>query len=274
MMPVPSASPAGMFGGLWRHRQLIVQLARQEIIGRYRGSLLGVGWSFITPILMLLIYTFVFSVVFGARWSGLEHGGKTAFAIVLFLGMAVFSLFSEVVVRAPMMVVSNANYVKRVVFPLEILPVVQMVNALFHFAVSLLAWVLAALWVLGRVPVTALALPVVIVPVVAGSLGVAWALASLGVYLRDLGQTITLFVTAALFLTPIFYPIEAIPETYRHYMMMNPLAHAIEQARWVMIEGRLPSLLTILTSWAVGFVMMWLGYAWFQKTRAGFADVL
>lgn len=274
MMPVPSASPAGLFGGLWRHRQLIGQLSRQEIVGRYRGSLLGVGWTFITPILMLLIYTFVFSVVFGARWAGLEHGGKTGFAIVLFLGMAVFSLFSEVVVRAPMMVVGNANYVKRVVFPLEVLPVVQMVAALFHFAVSLLAWVLAAYWVLGRVPATAFALPVVVMPVVAGSLGVGWALASLGVYLRDLGQTITLLVTAALFLTPIFYPVEAIPEDYRRLVMMNPLAHGIEQARWVMIEGRLPSVATIALSWLVGFTMMWLGYAWFQKTRSGFADVL
>ena len=141
-------TPGEMFGSLWRHRDLILQLSRQEIVGRYRGSLLGMGWSLITPILMLLIYTFVFSVVFGARWSGLEQGGRAAFAIVLFLGMAVFGIFSEVVVRAPTLIVSNANYVKRVVFPLEILPIVQMANVLFHFAVSLLAWVLAALWVL------------------------------------------------------------------------------------------------------------------------------
>lgn len=274
MNPKHSVSPAGMFGALWRHRNLIWQLTRQEIIGRYRGSLLGVSWTFITPILMLLIYTFVFSIIFGARWAGLEQGGRTTFAIVLFLGMAVFSVFSEVVVRSPTLVIANSNYVKRVVFPLEILPVVQMMNALFHFAVSMLAWALAALWVLGGIPVTAWALPLVIIPVIFGTLGVAWLLASLGVYLRDLGQTITLLVTAALFLTPIFYPVEAIPEQYRGYVMLNPLAHSIEQARWIMIEGRLPSAGTLAMSWLVGLVLMWAGYAWFQKTRPGFADVL
>ncbi len=266
--------PGEMFGSLWRHRDLILQLARQEIVGRYRGSLLGMGWSLITPVMMLLIYTFVFSVVFGARWSGLEQGGRAAFAIVLFLGMAVFSIFSEVVVRAPTLIVSNANYVKRVVFPLEILPVVQMANVLFHFAVSLLAWVVAALWVLGRIPMTALALPLVVVPVMAGTLGVSWLLASLGVYLRDLGQSIGLLVTAALFLTPIFYPVEAIPEQFRSLMMLNPLAHGIEQARLLMITGRIPDAGALGLSWALGFLVMWIGFAWFQKTRPGFADVL
>ena len=172
------------------------------------------------------------------------------------------------------MIVSNANYVKRVVFPLEILPIVQMANVLFHFAVSLLAWVLAALWVLGRIPLTALALPLVLVPLVAGTLGLSWVLASLGVYLRDLGQSIGLLVTAALFLTPIFYPIEAIPEQFRPLMMLNPLAHAIEQARLLMIAGRIPDAAVLALSWVLGFLTMWIGFAWFQKTRPGFADVL
>ena len=269
--------PAG-FGSLLKsigsHQELIRQLIRQEVVGRYRGSLLGVAWSFVIPIVMLLIYTFVFSVVFKARWSGLEDGGRAAFAIVLFAGMAVFNIFSDVVMRAPTMIVANANYVKRVVFPLEILPIVQMGSALFHFAVSLLAWVIAAWWVLGSVPVTALLLPLVVGPMVLGTLGVAWAIASLGVFLRDLAQSTGLMVTAVLFLTPIFYPEDVIPQEYRFLLRLNPLAYVVEHVRAVLIHGQVPSLAGVLWSWLVGTAMLWGGYAWFQKTRKGFADVL
>lgn len=269
--------PAGLGSlveSLSTHRELIRQLVRQEVVGRYRGSLLGLAWSFVIPIVMLLIYTFVFSVVFKARWSGLEEGGRAAFAIVLFAGMAVFNIFSDVVIRAPTMIMANANYVKRVVFPLEILPIVQMGSALFHFAVSLLAWVIAAWWVLGGVPVTALLLPLVVGPMVLGTLGVAWAIASLGVFLRDLAQSTGLMVTAVLFLTPIFYPEDVIPQEYRILLWINPLAHVVEQVRAVLIHGEVPSLVAIVWSWLVGTAMLWAGYAWFQKTRKGFADVL
>lgn len=269
-----SAAPSGLLPSLWRHRDLIGQLSRQEIIGRYRGSLLGMGWSFVTPLLMLLIYTFVFSVVFGARWAGLEQQGRAAFAIVLFLGMSVFSIFSEVVVRSPRLVVANSNYVKRVVFPLEILPVVQMANALFHFMVGVVAWTLAAWFVLGRLQPTMLLLPLVIAPLVLGTLGVSWLLSSIGVFIRDLDQTITLLVTATLFLTPIFYPVESIPPVYRKIVMANPLAQVVEQARMVMIDGHVPGPAQMLVSWLAGIALLLVGYAWFQKTREGFADVL
>lgn len=269
-----SAAPSTLLTSLWRHRDLIGQLSRQEITGRYRGSLLGMGWSFVTPLLMLLIYTFVFSVVFGARWAGLEKQGKAAFAIVLFLGMSVFSIFSEVIVRSPRLVVANSNYVKRVVFPLEILPVIQLANALFHFLVGIVAWLIAAWWVLGRLPPTIMFLPFVIAPMLLGTLGLSWLLSSLGVFVRDLDQTISLLVTATLFLTPIFYPLESIPKEYRVFVMMNPLAHVVEQARAVMIDGRLPAATEVIMSWVVGLLLLVVGYAWFQKTREGFADVL
>ncbi|MFC0676864.1 ABC transporter permease [Lysobacter korlensis] len=277
MIQESSAPPAGLghlVGSLHQHRQLIAQLTRQEIVGRYRGSMLGMLWSLVTPILMLLIYTFVFSVVFGARWSGLEQGGKAGFAVVLFAGMAVFNVFSDVVVRAPTLVMANTNYVKRVVFPLEILPVVQMGNALFHFLISLLAWLVAAWWILGGVPATALLLPVVIGPLILGTLGVAWLLASLGVFVRDIAQTVGLLVTAMLFLTPIFYPLEAIPVEYRDLIRLNPLTHVVVQARDVLIEGSLPGAGTLALHWGAGLAVLWLGFAWFQKTRKGFADVV
>lgn len=269
--------PAGLFhlaASLHRNRELIRQLTYQEVVGRYRGSLLGVGWSLLTPILMLLIYTFVFSVVFGARWGGLADAGKATFAVVLFAGMAMFNVFSDVVVRAPMLVMANANYVKRVVFPLEVLPIVQMGNALFHFAVNMAAWLVAAWLVLGHVPWTALLLPLVLGPLVLGTLGMAWLLASLGVFVRDMAQTIGLVVTALLFLTPIFYPLQAIPLEYQPFMQFNPLTHVVEQARDVLIAGEVPGLHEMIASWGIGLLVLWLGFAWFQKTRTGFADVL
>jgi lipopolysaccharide transport system permease protein len=277
MLQKSSAPPAGLdrlVVSLRDHRQLITQLIRQEIVGRYRGSMLGMLWSLVTPVLMLLIYTFVFSVVFGARWSGLEQGGKAGFAVVLFAGMAVFNVFSDVVVRAPLLVMANTNYVKRVVFPLEILPVVQMGNALFHFVISLLAWLVAAWWILGSVPVTALLLPLVMGPLVLGTLGVAWVLASLGVFVRDIAQTVGLLVTATLFLTPIFYPLNAIPAEYRGFIQLNPLTHVVVQARAVLIEGELPGAGALVLHWGAGLAVLWLGFAWFQKTRKGFADVV
>lgn len=269
------ASPGSLLASLWRHRQLIGQLTRQEVVGRYRGSVLGIAWSFITPVLMLLVYTFVFSVIFGARWAAVPEGGKAAFAVVLFLGMSVYNLFSDVVVRAPQMIIANANYVKRVVFPLEVLPVVQLGSALFHFAVNMLAWLVAYMLVIGDLPpATALALPLLLLPLVAGTLGLGWLLASLGVYLRDLGQTIGLLVTAGLFLTPIFYPIEAIPQDYRRLILLNPLTHVLEQVRDAMLLEQLPSPAALAWSWVFGLGVLWLGYWWFQATRKGFADVL
>lgn len=263
-----------MSRSLAKHRELIGQLVRQEVVGRYRGSLLGMAWSFVTPLLMLLIYTFVFSIVFGARWGEALVGGRAAFAVVLFAGMTVFSLFSEVVIRAPTLVVANASYVKRVVFPLEVLPVVTMGAALFHFAVAMLAWGIAALAVLHRIPWTAVLLPVVVAPLMIGTLGVAWMLASLGVFLRDISQSIGLLVTALLFLTPIFYPVKAIPPEYRWVVMLNPLAVIVDQARQVLIFGTVPSAASLVGSWVLAFAVAAAGFAWFQKTRSGFNDVL
>jgi lipopolysaccharide transport system permease protein len=268
------AGPADLGRTLLAHRGLIGQLVRQEIAGRYRGSVLGMAWSFVTPVLMLLIYTFVFSVVFQSRWGGLEQAGRAAFAVVLFAGMTVFALFSDVIVRAPTLVIANTNYVKRVMFPLEILPVVHMGTALFHFLVAMVAWFLSAWWVLGSVPWTAVLLPIVIVPLILGTLGIAWLLASLGVFLRDLAQTIGLVVTAMLFLTPIFYPLDAIPERYRPWIRINPLTTVIEQSRELLILGRVPPMLEVAVCWVAALAIAWLGFAWFQKTRKGFADVV
>lgn len=267
-------SPLALVSSAFRHRGLLASLAQRDVLGRYRGSLLGLTWSLVTPMLMLLVYTFVFGVVFQARWGTDPAESRAEFALVLFVGMLVFNLFSECLLRAPTLVLSNANYVKKVVFPLEILPPVVLVAALFHFGVSLVVWLVAHLVIAGVPPVTALLFPLVMLPVVLLALGLSWLLASLGVYLRDVGQVISVLVTALLFLAPVFYPLTAVPEDLRGWFYLNPLTMPIEMARDVLFRGRIPDAWSWAATLATGSLMAWVGFAWFQKTRKGFADVL
>lgn len=256
------------------NRELVGQLIRQEVLGRYRGSLFGVAWSLLTPLLMLAIYTFVFSIVFGARWNtgGEQNSGQ--FAVILFAGLAVYNIFADCIIRAPMLVLGNANYVSRIVFPLELLPLVSLGNALFHFVASMVVWCVVSAWIMGGLPWTAAALPVILLPLLLGTLGVSWILASLGVYLRDIGQVTTIIVTGLLFLSPIFYPVEAVPEKYRVVLLANPMGYMVEIARGALVFGKLPSPTAWLAAAAIGTAVAWLGFWWFQKTRKGFADVL
>ena len=260
---------------LWRNRQLIVQMTKREVVGRYQGSAFGLAWSFLNPVFMLVVYTFVFSEIFKSRWGGVGgDDSKTQFAIVLFVGMIVLSLFSEVLNRAPGLILSNANYVKKVVFPIEILPVIAMGAAFFHSLISL--GVLLAAFVLfnGYLYWTAVFFPLVLLPLIILTMGLAWMLASLGVFLRDVGQTIGIITTVLIFLSPVFYPVTAVPERFRPFIMANPLTFIIEQAREVLIWGRLPNWLGLGAYTLAAVAIAWAGYAWFQKTRKGFADVL
>jgi lipopolysaccharide transport system permease protein len=270
----PATSPVSLAQSLWTNRRLIAQLVRRDVIGRYRGSLLGLGWSFFNPMFMLAIYTFVFSVVFKARWGVGEEEGKTAFAVVLFVGLICHSLFAEVVNRAPTLIQHNANYVKKVVFPLEILPVVVMGSTLFHSFVSLLVLLLAFVLLNGFIYSTVLLAPLVFLPLVLVALGFSWFLASLGTYLRDVGHTVGIFTTVLLFLSPVFYPLSALPQKYHLALMLNPLTYIIEQARRVLILGQAPDWIGLGLYTLVAFGIAWAGYWWFQKTRRGFADVL
>lgn len=270
-----SLSLKALARSLWSNRQLIRQMTVREVVGRYKGSVMGLFWSFLNPVFMLMVYTFVFSVVFKARWGvgGVEET-KTQFAMVLFVGMIVHGLFAEVLNRAPVLILANVNYVKKVVFPLEILPIVNTGAALFHSLVSLAVLLLAFVVFNGYLHWTAIFIPFVLLPLIILVLGLAWMLASLGVFLRDVGQTIGIITTVMMFLSPVFFPVTALPEEYRPIIMANPLTFIIEQSREVLIWGRLPdwSSLGIYTS--VATVIAWAGYIWFQKTRKGFADVL
>lgn len=277
-MTNPHAAQPTSLGSLVKnlvlHRQLILQMVKREIVGRYKGSFLGLIWSFIIPVLMLAVYTFVFAVVFKAKWGIGGEDSKTQFAVVLFVGLIVHSLFAEVLNRAPGLILANVNYVKKVVFPLEILPVITMGASLFHSAISLGVLLTAFVLFNGYGHWTALFIPLVLLPLVILTLGFAWMLASLGVFLRDVGQTIGIITMVMMFLAPVFYPITALPEELRPWIMVNPLTFIIEQAREVLIWGRLPNWLGLGAYLLVAMAVAWTGYAWFQKTRKGFADVL
>jgi len=268
-----SSSPREMFAGLLRNRNLIKALIKREVVGRYRGSILGLLWSFFNPLFMLVIYTFVFSVIFKARWN-VGSDSKTEFALVLFAGLIVFNLFADCLNRAPLQILANVNYVKKVIFPLEILPLVAMGSALFHALVSLGVWLVFYFIFFGVPPVSALLLPVVVVPVIFFTMGFSWMLASLGVFLRDVAQVIGVVTTVLMFLSPIFYPLSALPAKYRPVLFLNPLTLAIEHVRNVLIWGKTPDLWVFSIYLAVSAFLAWLGFAWFQKTRKGFADVL
>lgn len=268
-----SISPLEMGASLWRNRTLAKALVQREVVGRYRGSIMGILWSFFNPVFMLVIYTFVFSVVFKARWNA-GSDSKTEFALVLFAGLIMFNLFAECFNRAPGLVLSNANYVKKVVFPLEILPWVSLGSALFHTLISLVVWLIAYLVLFGTPHATVLLWPLIMLPLLLFIMGLSWGLAALGVYLRDVTQVIGVMTTVLMFLSPIFYSGESLPQEYRSYLQINPLTPAIEQARDVLFWGRVPDMADYLVYLLGAALIAWLGFAWFQKTRKGFADVL
>jgi homopolymeric O-antigen transport system permease protein len=258
----------------WRNRGLIWQMTRREVVGRYRGSVMGLAWSFFNPVLMLVVYTFVFSVVFKARWGVSADESKTDFAIILFVGMIVHGLFAECINRAPGLILSNVNYVKKVVFPLETLPIIAMGSALFHTFVSLTVLLAGFLLLNGHLHSTVLLVPIVLLPLIIFSLGIAWFLASLGVYARDISQITGTVTTVMMFFAPVFYPVSALSRELQPWVMANPLTLVIEEARAVLIWGRAPNwsglAIFSLASVAVAFMGFW----WFQKTRKGFADVV
>lgn len=256
-----------------RQRTLIWQFARRNVLARYRGSLLGLGWSFLTPLLMLAVYTFVFRVVFKARWGA---GGTDdfEFALQVYTGWIVFSLFAEVVNRAPRLVLDQPNLVKKVVFPLEILPWVAVLAGLLHLALKLVVLLVVAALARGGLPLSIVALPLVLIPFVPLLMGLGWFLASLGVFIRDVGQIASLAVTLLMFLSPVFYPVSSLPERWQPWLLANPLTPVMEQLRRVALEGLWPDWPQLALHLAIGSAVAWLGARWFAATRNGFADVI
>jgi lipopolysaccharide transport system permease protein len=267
-------SPAALVRSLWFHRGLIYRMIKRDVARRYKGSVVGLGWSIFNPILMLSVYTFVFSGVYKARWGVSGGESMSDFAVILFAGLIVYTLFVEVINAAPTLIIIHANFVKKVVFPLEILPCVTLGSALFHTFINIIILLIAFILLNGFIYLTVLLIPLVIAPLLFVILGIGWILASLGVYVRDVVHTTSFITTVMLFLAPIFYPISLLPSRYQVFIHINPLTFIIEQARNVLIFGRMPDWSGLLVYTVLSFLTAWIGYWWFQKTRKGFADVL
>jgi lipopolysaccharide transport system permease protein len=263
------------FKKVYHYRYLLTQMTKREIANRYRGSVLEFVWAFLNPLLMLAVYTFVFSVVFKARWGevGVEES-QVDFAIVLFAGLLTFNLFADILNRAPYLVLSNANYVKKVIFPLELLPLVSIGTVLFHSSLSLLALLVVQLLTKGYIPWTAFYIPFVILPVLLAGLGVSWLLSALTVYIRDIPQITGLVTTILLFVSSVFFPISALPEKYQLIISLNPLALIVSESRKVLAFGQPPDWKIFILTLLIGALIALIGYWWFQKARKGFADVL
>lgn len=268
-----SISPINGLRRLWHHRQLTLQLTRRELQSRYKGSVLGWGWSLLTPCLMLGVYSFVFGVVFKARWGAALPQGEGKFAMVLFVGVLLHGLLSEVLNRAPLAIISQPNYVKKVVFPVEVLTLVHLSAALVHscLAISVL---IAAMAIQQQLHWGVLWLPLLMLPFAVFILGLAWFLAALGVFVRDTALVMPMLTMVMMFMAPVFYPLSAVPEAYRDWMWLNPLTFVIEQMRAVLFAGVLPDFAGLALYSLLAVVVAWAGFAWFQKTRKGFADVL
>lgn len=264
-----------MFASFWEHRSLIRRLLKREIQSRYRGSVLGLIWSFVTPLLMLLIYTFVFKYVFEARWQLPDNeGAEINFAMMLFLGLIIHGVIADILLRSPGLMVENVNFVKKVVFPLQVFGYVVLFSALFNFFIGFLLLLGFVYLELGAIPLTALLMPLVLLPYCLMVLGISWILSSLGVYLRDIQQITGTLATLLLFLSPVFYSIDILPDLLRQLILLNPISVIIEAARAVVIYGNLPAPMPILVYSLVSMLVAMLGYALFERSRRGFADVL
>ena len=267
------ANPTSPYSALMRHFALVVQMARRDVVGRYRGSFMGLLWSFFNPLLMLAVYTFVFGVIFKSRWNE-QASGHFDFAVILFAGLNINSMFAECANRAPTLIIENTNFVKKVVFPLETLAWSSLGSALFHLLVSTLVLLAFALIVRGTMPWTIILFPIIVAAFLPFVAGMVWLLASLGVFLRDLKQAIGVITTALMFLAPIFYPKQLIPPEYRHLLYLNPLTVIVEATQDVLVWGRQPEWGTLGLYTIGSCLFAWFAFAWFERSRRGFADVL
>lgn len=269
----PALTLTGPFNAWLKYRSLTMELTRRDVLGRYRGASMGLLWSLISPFFMLVVYTVAFGYILRARWPG-TSGNTADFAMLLFMGLIMHGFFSECLTRAPSLIVGNANLVKKIVFPLDVLPWTVMLSALFHAFTNLLVFVLLNLLLRGEIHATVLLWPLVILPLGLVALGVIWLLSSLSVFLRDIGQMTGVLATALLFLSSAIIPVETLPENYQIVFRLNPLTFIIDQAREVAFWGRAPDWVG-LGVYALGALFFaYCGFAVFQKVRRGFADVL
>jgi lipopolysaccharide transport system permease protein len=252
--------------------ELILSLTRRELLARYKGSALGVIWALLTPVVTIAIFTFIFAGIFGARFG--VSSSPWDYAIHLFCGLLPWTMFQEAVLQSSTTIVSHANLVKRVVFPLETLPIAQTLSSLGNQLFGTVALLVAILLIRQQFPVSIFWLPVLLIPQLLFTLGVAWLIASLGVFLRDIAQGINLVMMAWMFLTPIIYPESIVPERYRFFVNLNPFTPLVRSYRRVLLEGTAPDWSGLAYFTAFALVSFFFGYWWFARTRKNFADVI
>jgi len=267
-------NPISLFRHQIQYRDLVIQLVKREMALRYKGSVLGMAWSLIQPLIMLFVYTFVFSIIFKARWGVNPNESRADFALALFAGMITFNIFSEVVNAAPMLILHNANYVKKVVFPLEILPLVKLLSSLMNALFSLMALFIGFVLTHHYLPWTVLLVPLVWLPVILFSLGWGYFVSSLGVFIRDIDASIPIITTMLFFLTPIFYPASSVPGRFQIFCHLNPLALFVEDARRVLLWEQMPDWKMYGIGLSVSLVIYILGFLWFMKSKKAFVDVI
>ncbi|MDR4463989.1 MAG: ABC transporter permease [Nitrospira sp.] len=265
-------SLASGISSLYSNRSLLHSLAIRDIQTRYRGTVLGFLWAVIFPLMMLAVYTFVFGGVFNVRWG--TSGGMEDFVLMLYCGLIVHSVFSETLTRSPSAILSNPSYVKKVVFPLELLPVSHLASAVFNAVISLGLLSVFLLIQHQSIPLTTSYVPLVLAPLLMLALGLAWLLASIGVFFRDVGQLIGVIMSMLLFLSPVFYPASSAPVLAQKLIYLSPLTYPIEELRAVMILGNQPDWGNWLAYVAVSSIVA-IGGLWiFQVSRPAFADVI
>jgi len=267
-------NPINIIFDLWLKRGLISQFVKRDVLSRYKGSYLGIFWSFLYPLLMLSVYTFVFSVIFKAKWGISMTESKVEFALTLFCGIIAFNIFSETVNQAPRLILNNPNFVKKVIFPLEILPIVSIGSALIHSFISLIILLVGVAIFMHTLSWTIAYIPIVIFPLILMTLGISWFLASIGVFVRDIGYAIGIVTQILFFLTPVFYPISVVPKAFQTIMRLNPLSVIVEDFRRVVIWGMQPDWPWLGLVTIISLLIAVSGYIWFNKCKKVFADVI
>lgn len=269
----PIRAPLGMFSCAWHYRYLVSLLTVRGIEGRFRGSLLGKLWAVLTPLFMLALYTFVFGIVFKAKWVG-EPTRTVDVALLYFAGLIVSEFFFECLTRATTLMLDHVIYIKKVVFPLEILAWVAVGEGLFRVAVSAAILLVFYVAIDGLPPPSALFMPVVIAPLALVAVGLIWYLSLVGVFLRDIRHIIGLMAPALMFLSPIFYPLSAVPEPFRNFLYINPLTLIAEQIRAILFHGLMPNWGALAVYTIIAWLFASSGYFCFMKARMSIADVI
>lgn len=252
---------------------LIKTLAYRDISSRYKGSMLGILWSLLNPLFMLLVYTFIFGVIFKARWD-IESNSHTDFSIILFSGLIIFYIFSDSISRSSTLILDNANYVKKVLFPLEVLPFIILGNTLFQFLLNFIILMIAYTIFVDIPHIEIILFPIILLPYCIFLVALIWVISAIGVYFRDISQIVNILIMSSMFLTPIFYKVSMIPESFRSYIFVNPITTPVEMFRNLFLYGQLPNLTSYFIFFTLSFIFAKFSLQFFCKLKKGFADVI